>query len=180
MAARVTAPGGLLALSSCSSHIDLQVCACVCVCVCARMCVCVCVCVCARMCACVCVCVCVCRRAWGDRGQGVVGFRFLGSCCCCIFLAPATLNPRQAGRQAGVCVCGGGGRLLPCCSPPASAPHATAAPTQAFLGVSEESLRQARRTAYVHSVTGQPADHPYPSACPELAYLKFVLHRMEG
>ena len=48
-----------------------------------------------------------------------------------------------------------------------------------FLQVCAEGVSQARRRATVLGVYGQPLDHPWPLACPELRYLKFVLMRLE-
>jgi 23S rRNA (cytosine1962-C5)-methyltransferase len=47
-----------------------------------------------------------------------------------------------------------------------------------FLELCRTALSQARRRGTVVQVTGQPADHPWPLACPELRYLKFVLFRL--
>jgi hypothetical protein len=48
-----------------------------------------------------------------------------------------------------------------------------------FEGICRTALGRARRTGAVLGVAGQPADHPYPVACPELSYLKFVTHRLD-
>ncbi|MFH2202670.1 MAG: class I SAM-dependent rRNA methyltransferase [Elusimicrobiota bacterium] len=48
-------------------------------------------------------------------------------------------------------------------------------PGEMFLELCVQAVSQARRRATVLSVYGQPPDHPYPLACPELRYLKFVL-----
>eukprot|EP00955_Chlamydomonas_euryale_P087719 364319-Chlamydomonas_euryale.AAC.17 len=37
----------------------------------------------------------------------------------------------------------------------------------------------ARRSGRVLAVQGQPADHPFPAACPELQYLKFDLYQLD-
>jgi 23S rRNA (cytosine1962-C5)-methyltransferase len=47
--------------------------------------------------------------------------------------------------------------------------------SEMFLDLCLASLSQARRRGTVVQITGQPADHPWPLACPELRYLKFVL-----
>ncbi|MFO0748299.1 MAG: class I SAM-dependent rRNA methyltransferase [Myxococcota bacterium] len=47
--------------------------------------------------------------------------------------------------------------------------HVRAADLQSAI---EEGIGEARRRATVIGVAGQPPDHPYPLACPELAYLK--------
>jgi 23S rRNA (cytosine1962-C5)-methyltransferase len=44
-----------------------------------------------------------------------------------------------------------------------------------FFELIEAAVSKARRRAVVLGVHGQPADHPFPLACPELQYLKFVL-----
>lgn len=44
-----------------------------------------------------------------------------------------------------------------------------------FLDLCEKSLSSARRQGIVLGVHGQPEDHPFPMACQELRYLKFVL-----
>ncbi len=43
-----------------------------------------------------------------------------------------------------------------------------------FFGMIEEALSGARRRGQVLRVSGQGPDHPFPHACPELRYLKFV------
>lgn len=48
-----------------------------------------------------------------------------------------------------------------------------------FEGICRTALGRARRMGAVLGVAGQPADHPYPVACPELSYLKFVTHRLD-
>ena len=48
-----------------------------------------------------------------------------------------------------------------------------------FLALCDDALAKARRPgAAVLGVHGQGADHPYPSACDELRYLKFALFRI--
>eukprot|EP00798_Chlamydomonas_sp_ICE-L_P004156 gene4156-14254_t len=49
-----------------------------------------------------------------------------------------------------------------------------------FLELCEDALARARRQGYILGVHGQPEDHPYPIACEELRYLKFVMYRLEG
>ncbi len=43
-----------------------------------------------------------------------------------------------------------------------------------FFKIISESLSQARRRGQILRVAGQGPDHPFPHACPELRYLKFV------
>ncbi len=45
---------------------------------------------------------------------------------------------------------------------------------EAFLEIVQEALSKARRRGKVLLVKGQPEDHPYPMALPEMRYLKFV------
>ncbi len=44
-----------------------------------------------------------------------------------------------------------------------------------FLEICETSVSRARRRARVLGIYGQPEDHPFPLACTELQYLKFVM-----
>ncbi len=44
-----------------------------------------------------------------------------------------------------------------------------------FFELTQAAVSRARRRAVVLGVYGQPADHPFPLACTELQYLKFVL-----
>lgn len=44
-----------------------------------------------------------------------------------------------------------------------------------FLDICQEAVSKARRRATVLGIYGQPEDHPFPLACQELQYLKFVL-----
>ncbi|MBT4762831.1 MAG: class I SAM-dependent rRNA methyltransferase [Bdellovibrionaceae bacterium] len=44
-----------------------------------------------------------------------------------------------------------------------------------FLDISSQCFSKARKRAKVITVKGQSADHPYPLACLEMQYLKFVL-----
>jgi 23S rRNA (cytosine1962-C5)-methyltransferase len=46
---------------------------------------------------------------------------------------------------------------------------------QMFFELTEFAVSKARRRATVLGVHGQPADHPFPLACRELQYLKFLL-----
>ena len=46
---------------------------------------------------------------------------------------------------------------------------------QMFFELTEAAVSKARRRATVLGVYGQPADHPFPLACRELQYLKFLL-----
>lgn len=48
-----------------------------------------------------------------------------------------------------------------------------------FYQISVDSVSKARRRARVISIQGQPEDHPFPLACPELRYLKFFLLRLD-
>jgi 23S rRNA (cytosine1962-C5)-methyltransferase len=43
-----------------------------------------------------------------------------------------------------------------------------------FMGICEQSLSQARKTGQILHISGQGADHPFPHACQELRYLKFI------
>ena len=43
-----------------------------------------------------------------------------------------------------------------------------------FYEITAESLAAARRRGSIVRVSGQAADHPFPHACPELQYLKFL------
>jgi 23S rRNA (cytosine1962-C5)-methyltransferase len=43
-----------------------------------------------------------------------------------------------------------------------------------FFLIIEEALSLARRTGQILRVSGQGSDHPFPHACHELRYLKFV------
>ncbi len=47
-----------------------------------------------------------------------------------------------------------------------------------FLEIGKSALSKVRRRATVLGIYGQPADHPFPFACNELQYLKFVLLRV--
>jgi 23S rRNA G2069 N7-methylase RlmK/C1962 C5-methylase RlmI len=42
------------------------------------------------------------------------------------------------------------------------------------MKICEQALSQARKNAQILHVSGQGADHPFPHACPELRYLKFI------
>lgn len=48
-----------------------------------------------------------------------------------------------------------------------------------FLDICQEAISKAKRRATVLGVYGQPEDHPFPLACQELQYLKFVLMCIE-
>jgi 23S rRNA (cytosine1962-C5)-methyltransferase len=52
-------------------------------------------------------------------------------------------------------------------------------PPPAAAQICEAATARARRTAAVLGVHGQPEDHPFPAACPELRYLKFVAHALD-
>lgn len=47
-----------------------------------------------------------------------------------------------------------------------------------LMGTIEEGISHAKRRADVLTTGGQPPDHPWPLACPELAYLKAVYLRI--
>lgn len=47
-------------------------------------------------------------------------------------------------------------------------------PFEKFLEIVQEALSKARRRGKILLVKGQPEDHPYPMALPEMRYLKFV------
>jgi 23S rRNA (cytosine1962-C5)-methyltransferase len=47
--------------------------------------------------------------------------------------------------------------------------------TEMFFDLVQAAVSKARRRATVLGVFGQPADHPFPLACRELQYLKFLL-----
>lgn len=51
--------------------------------------------------------------------------------------------------------------------------------TEQFMQICTEAFSRARRRATVLGVHGQPADHPFPLACREQQYLKFVLLQAE-
>jgi 23S rRNA (cytosine1962-C5)-methyltransferase len=53
-------------------------------------------------------------------------------------------------------------------------------PREALLEAAEEGVSEARRRATVLALGGQPPDHPFPLACPELAYLKTALLALDG
>lgn len=48
-------------------------------------------------------------------------------------------------------------------------------PSAMFMEICESAVSKARRRASVLGMYGQPEDHPFPLACSELQYLKFVL-----
>jgi len=52
-------------------------------------------------------------------------------------------------------------------------------PAEMFLQICEQSISKARRRGTVLGIYGQPEDHPFPLACQELRYLKFVLIRID-
>ncbi len=49
-----------------------------------------------------------------------------------------------------------------------------------FLDIVRDAIAQARCRARVLYVAGQPVDHPFPLACREMQYLKFVLMEIFG
>lgn len=71
----------------------------------------------------------------------------------------------------GVCACSGGVLALASCSSHINFPL--------FHQICDSAVARARRTATVLGVHGQPADHPFPAACPELRYLKLVVHLLD-
>ena len=46
--------------------------------------------------------------------------------------------------------------------------------SELFLELVQESLSRAKRRGKVLLIKGQPEDHPFPMALPEMRYLKFV------
>jgi 23S rRNA (cytosine1962-C5)-methyltransferase len=48
-----------------------------------------------------------------------------------------------------------------------------------FMKISEQALSQARRTGQILHISGQGSDHPFPHACLELRYLKFMHFRLD-
>lgn len=67
--------------------------------------------------------------------------------------------------------CSGGALALASCSSHIDLPL--------FHQICDSAVQRARRTATVLGVHGQPSDHPYPAACPELRYLKFITHLLD-
>ncbi len=51
---------------------------------------------------------------------------------------------------------------------------------ETFLEILGSAMGQSRRRGQVLSTVGQPLDHPWPLACRELRYLKFVLLRLSS
>lgn len=47
-----------------------------------------------------------------------------------------------------------------------------------FLELCEKALSSAKRQGHILVINGQPEDHPFPTACQELRYLKFILIRV--
>lgn len=47
-----------------------------------------------------------------------------------------------------------------------------------FLEICEKAVSAARRQGVALTINGQPEDHPFPLACHELRYLKFILTRV--
>lgn len=85
-------------------------------------------------------------------------------------VAPAlSAYQRLVGAAAAVTTVGGFLAAASCSS------HVELRP---FLAACEEGISAARRQATVLGVYSQPADHPWPLACPEFRYLKFVLMRV--
>ncbi len=48
-----------------------------------------------------------------------------------------------------------------------------------FIEICSEAISKARRRATVLHISGQPYDHPFPLACDELRYLKFILFKLD-
>lgn len=67
---------------------------------------------------------------------------------------------------ASKCVVEGGHLVLSSCSSHISFSD--------FFDITQESLSASRKRGQIIRVSGQGADHPYPHACPQLRYLKFV------
>lgn len=86
-------------------------------------------------------------------------------------VAPA-LSAYQRLASAAAAITAAGGFL-------AAASCSSHVELQPFMAACGEGISAARRQATVLGVYGQPADHPWPLACPELQYLKFVLMRLE-
>ena len=51
--------------------------------------------------------------------------------------------------------------------------------SEQFLDIVSMSISSARRKASILGILGQPPDHPYPLAMPELRYLKFVVMQLD-
>ncbi len=84
---------------------------------------------------------------------------------------PQALAAYQRLASLGARVTSAGGiLLLASCSA-----HVTMAE---LMGAIEEGVAHAKRRADVLAIGGQPPDHPWPLACPELAYLKAVYLRI--
>lgn len=49
---------------------------------------------------------------------------------------------------------------------------------ETFFEICTEAISKAKRRATVLHVSGQPSDHPFPLACRELQYLKFILFQL--
>jgi 23S rRNA (cytosine1962-C5)-methyltransferase len=49
-----------------------------------------------------------------------------------------------------------------------------------FMDIAKEAFSRARKKATLVHIGGQPIDHPYPLAMPELRYLKFALFRLDS
>ena len=51
--------------------------------------------------------------------------------------------------------------------------------SELFFEICSESISKARRRATVLHSSGQPFDHPFPLACTEMRYLKFILFQLD-
>lgn len=52
--------------------------------------------------------------------------------------------------------------------------------TEDFLEITREAFSKAGKRGTLVQMGGQPVDHPFPLAMPELRYLKFALFRLDG
>jgi 23S rRNA (cytosine1962-C5)-methyltransferase len=73
--------------------------------------------------------------------------------------------------QSASLVSQGGLLALSSCSSQVSA--------EVFLEICSDVISKARRRATVLHISGQPSDHPFPLACEELRYLKFILFELD-
>lgn len=83
----------------------------------------------------------------------------------------ATLSYTHVFTQAAKTVAPGGLLALSSCS--------SHIDFEMFYQISVDAVSKARRRARVVAIQGQPEDHPFPLACPELRYLKFFLLRLD-
>lgn len=85
---------------------------------------------------------------------------------------PQAENAYRRLYALGAQVTSPGGRLAAAsCSSHISQEH--------FLRIVQESLSDARRTAFIQGLLGQPQDHPSPLVMPELRYLKFLIMQLD-